>query len=172
MLHFSSSETRSLIKEGILFLAQMGVLAGVLFVILQPFEMGLQELVSSHAQWILHALGTSTISETNVRFWAESALIEISPLCAGLLEMILLASAIAATNTASLSKKIKGILVGVTLLYLFNVFRIIITVQQLVYTPLSFAEFTHDVFFRVVLIAGFAAIYSAWLNSQKIRVWV
>lgn len=171
MLHTNAQRNKTLLREGILFLAQAGVFAGIVFIILQPFEILLQELVARHAQFVLNALGTRTIFQNTIQFWAGNNLVEISPLCAGLLEMILLASAMAATNTVSNVKKLKGILAGVALLYLFNVFRIVITVQQLVHTTLSFAEFTHDVFFRLMLIAGFALVYAAWLNFGKIRVW-
>ena len=171
MVHPNVRAAKTLVKEGILFLAQAAVFAGVLYIILQPFEIFLQELVAQHTQWVLNALGTTTTFQNTIQFWAGAYLVEISPLCAGLLEMILLASAMAATSTVSNVQKTKGILAGVALLYLFNVFRIVITVQQLVHTSLSFAELTHDVFFRLMLIAGFAAVYAAWLNFGKISAW-
>lgn len=158
-------------REGILFLAQMSVFAGVLFLLFQPFEIFLQEMVACHARAVLHVVGTNTIEQNSIQFWVEDKLVEISPLCAGLIEVILLASAIAATRMVSMEKKIKGILAGIVLLYAFNIFRIVITVQQLVHTSFSFAEFTHDVFFRLILIGGFALIYAGWLNIEKIRAW-
>ncbi len=171
MVHPNAQQKKTILREGILFLAQVGVFTGILFLVLQPLEIFLQELSAQHAQFVLNALGTHTVVQNNIQFWAEKNLVEISPLCAGLLEMILLASAILSTNTVTNIKKIKGILAGVALLYLFNVFRIVITTQQLVHSSLSFAEFTHDVFFRLMLIAGFALVYAGWLNFEKISAW-
>lgn len=171
MLHTNTQRKKALWKGGILFLAQVGVFTGLLFLLFQPMEFFLQELTATHAQFVLHVLGTATVSQDAIQFWAGNNLVEISSLCAGLLEMILLVSAMLATDTVSLEKKMKGIIAGVILLYAFNIFRIVITVQQLVHTSLSFAEFTHDVFFRLMLLVGFAAIYAAWLNFGKIRGW-
>ncbi len=168
MVHTLNMEKREMAREGILFLAQLGVLACVLFLLLQPLEIFLQELVTIHARVVLHAIGTNTMEQNSIQFWAGNKLVEISPLCAGLIELILLASAIAATRTVSIEKKMKGILVGIILLHALNVLRIAITVQQLVHVSFTFAEFTHDVFFRLVLIIGFAAIYGGWLNIEKI----
>ena len=164
MLHTRATREKALLREGILFLASFGVVGGILYLLLRPFEIFLQTLLSMHAQRVLELIGTRVISQTPIRFWAENHLIEISPLCAGLLEMILLAAAILAKRDVSVRKKIKGIAFGIIALYVFNMLRIVFTVQQIVHTPISFAELTHDVLFRLILIVGFAAAYACWLK--------
>ncbi len=173
MLHTHNEGGNALLlREGILFLAQWGVLAGVLFLLLSPtIENALHAVVSTHAQQGLRALGTVNDPISPIQFWVQGKLVEISPLCSGLLEMILLASAMVVTPTIGTRKKIFGIAGGIILLYVFNLFRIIITIQQLVHTSLSFVEFTHDVLFRLVLLLGFAALYGGWLNSARIHEW-
>ena len=171
MVHTSDAEKKILVREGILFLCQWAVLCGILMLVLAGGEHSLQALVSAHAQLGLRVVGTHTSPLSPVQFWAENKAVEISPLCSGLVEMILLASAIAATPGFSWRKKIVGIAAGVALLYLFNIFRIIITVQQLIHSPLSFAAFTHDVLFRIVLLAGFALLYGGWVNGSRLRAW-
>lgn len=165
MLHPNTLREKALLREGILFLATLGVVGGILYLLLRPFEIILQTLLSTHVQRVLELIGTRVISQTPIRFWAENHLIEVSPLCAGLLEMILLTSAIIATRGASVRKKIKGIGFGIVVLYVFNVLRIVFTVQQIVHTPISFAELTHDVLFRLILVVGFAAVYAYWLKT-------
>lgn len=164
MLHTRTVREKTLFREGIIFLASFSVFGGILYLLTRPLEIVLQTLLSAHVQRGLELIGTTTIAQSPIRFWAENNLIEITPLCAGLLEIILLAAAILATRGVSVRKKIKGIIVGGIVLYAFNVLRIIFTVQQIVHTPLSFAELTHDVLFRLILLAGFAAAYYMWLK--------
>jgi len=165
MLHLVAQRQKALLREGIIFLATFSVSGGIFYLLLQPFEIILQTLLSTHVRRGLELLGTDTIAQSPIRFWAKTHLIEISSLCAGLLEIILFASAVLATRGVSTRKKIWGIVLGVAALYVFNVLRIIFTVQQIVHTPFSFAELTHDVLFRLILIMGFAAVYWFWLKS-------
>ncbi len=166
MLHTRNVQNKALLREGILFLGQWGVLAGILFLVLQGIgaEHALQQMETVDVQNVLNMLGTFTTSENSTQFWAQGKLIEISALCSGLLEMVLLASVILITPNEGWKKKIIGAAVGVGLLYAFNILRMIISIQQLVHTPYSFAEFTHDILFRIILIAGFAFLYWAWVN--------
>ncbi len=169
MLHTRNGDAVPFLREGILFLATFAGLSVVFYAVFSPGEGILQTLVASHVRSVLHAIGTPTQTLNFFQFWAGNKLIEISPLCAGLMEMILLAAVMMATRTVSLSKKIKGILVGITLLYVFNVLRIVMTIQQLIHTSFSFAEFTHDWLFRLVLIFGFVMVYAGWLNWDELK---
>jgi exosortase/archaeosortase family protein len=164
MLHPSAYSDNPLIREGIIFLATFAGLSIVLYAVFSPLESGLQALVASHAQNVLHSIGTPTQTLTTIQFWAGNKLIEISPLCAGLIEMILLTSVMIATRNTAWQKKLFGMVGGIIVLYAFNILRIVFTVQQIVHTPFSFAEFTHDLLFRLILFAGFAGMYYVWLN--------
>ncbi|MBM3282219.1 MAG: exosortase/archaeosortase family protein [Candidatus Diapherotrites archaeon] len=168
MLHTRGMELTALLREGILFLTVFAGLSIILYVVFSPLEGLLQSIVASHARSILHVIGTPTQTLNSIQFWAGNKLIEISPLCAGMMEMILLASVMMATRTVSRMKKIKGIVVGIALVYVFNLLRIVITVQQLIHASFSFAEFTHDWLFRGLLFVGLIGIYYAWLSTHSI----
>lgn len=164
MVHTDAQRGKVLLREGIIFLATFGVSGGVLYLLLRPVEIILQTLLSTHVQRGLEIIGTRVVEQSPIQFWAETHVIEISPLCAGLLEIILFASAVLATRDVNMRKKMQGIVVGIIALYVFNVLRIVFTVQQIVHTPFSFAELTHDVLFRLILLVGFAAAYAYWLK--------
>jgi exosortase/archaeosortase family protein len=85
--------------------------------------------------------------------------------------MILLGSAILATRGEKAYSRIRGALVGVVALYLFNLLRMVITLLQIEHSPMDFAAFTHDVLFRLILIVGFALVYGAWLQRKQIHEW-
>lgn len=162
-----------LVREAVIFIASFLIVAGALTIILSPIEPFLQKAEAGQSQSILHAVGVNTNpAENPIQFWMNGKHIEISPLCSGLLEMILLASAIIVTPTASIRKKTIGIITGVFILYTFNLVRIVVTLLQLEHASFSFAEITHDILFRVILIIGFALLYSAWLNSKTIRSYL
>lgn len=162
----ANAQTKQSFHEGIRFILTIILVAGILFLLLQPLEIHLQPIEAKLVQFKLNLLGTSTrATENPIQFFAQDKLIEISALCSGLMEMILLVAAIAATRNASMRKKIIGIIVGVLLLFAWNIARMLITIQQLLHTSLEFAEFTHGVLFRVMLVLGFALIYMLWLRS-------
>ncbi|MEK6820990.1 MAG: exosortase/archaeosortase family protein, partial [archaeon] len=118
---------------------------------------------------LLSSVGVSTSDAGNsIQFWMSGKRIEISALCSGMLEMILLASAILATPIRTVRARILGVVAGVGVLYVFNLFRMVVTLLQLEHTSLAFATLTHDVLFRLVLIVGFALVYWVWLHAERI----
>ncbi len=155
-------------KEALLFLFRMGIFSGVLYLILFSAEGLLQGIESEIAQRILQMLGTHVYAGHVAHvFVAEGFLIEISSLCSGLLEICLLAGAILATHEYALHARVQGVIIFCAILFAANIVRIVASVQQLVYTSLSFAEFTHGILFRGVLILGFALLYAAWLRTAQ-----
>jgi exosortase/archaeosortase family protein len=166
---FFTKKEEKMRTEAIAFLTRWGVLFVFFYFILMGYERALQEMETQHVQSILSALGMATLNgPTSIQFFAGINRIEISALCSGLIEMVLLGTAILATQTRSIHSRLRGVIVGVFLLYVFNLVRIVITILQLHYTTLSFATFTHDILFRLILILGFAILYGAWLNFDKI----
>ena len=152
-------------KEALLFLIRMGVFSAAFYVILFSAEGILQGMESQIVQHILRALGTHVNAGSVAwQFVAENYLIEISPLCSGLLELALLAGAILATKEYPLRARVQGVIVFGFILFAANIIRIVASVQQLIHTSLSFAEFTHGILFRGVLILGFALLYALWLR--------
>lgn len=95
---------------------------------------------------------------------AEGPKIIFSGLCTGLLETIVLASAIAATFEISRRKRLFGIIIGAICVFLFNLLRIAITTLAILASPVGVAEFTHNVLFRVFLFFAIAGLYAGWYN--------
>lgn len=88
--------------------------------------------------------------------------ISISYLCTGLLEMMLLAAAIAASFGIETRKRILGIFGAVLATIVFNILRITASILLIVFSGLQAAEFGHEVLFRVFLFVTIAGYYAAW----------
>jgi exosortase/archaeosortase family protein len=88
----------------------------------------------------------------------------ISGLCTGLLEMIILSSAILATLEIDTRKRLVGVAVGVIAIGLFNWFRIVATTLIALSQPIEVVELSHEVLFRVFLFLVIAGFYWTWLR--------
>jgi len=86
----------------------------------------------------------------------------ISWLCTGMLEIIILISAIIASFGIAKDKKIKGILAAIVLGFIFNQLRILITIIIVASQPIGVVELAHDLLFRIVLFVYITAFYVAW----------
>jgi len=91
----------------------------------------------------------------------ESEII-ISWLCSGILEIIILVSAILASFGVSWRKKAIGVIVAITSGYLFNIIRIIITIIIILSQEQAVFELAHDLLFRATLFIYIVAIYVIW----------
>ena len=92
----------------------------------------------------------------------KSFTIQISELCTGIMEFVLLASAIISTGEITKRKKIIGVIGAGIATYLFNVIRIIITVSLIDKTSLETIELAHDLLFRISLFVLIAGYYFVW----------
>lgn len=165
--------TNKILLETWTFLSRWVLWFALGWVVFSPFESFLQQIEAVHVRSILNWVGVETTSGVVAhQFLMSGKLIEISPLCSGLLEMLLLASAILATRNEKWSSRIRGAIVGVMVLYGFNLLRMVVTLLQLEHASLSFAVFTHDFLFRLLLILGFVFVYGGWLNRTRIHEWM
>ncbi len=152
------------------FLSRWALWFAIGWVLFSPYENVLQGIEAAHVRFVLNGVGVETVSGVvSHQFFMSGNLIEISPLCSGLLEIILLISAILATRNEKWDSRIHGAILGAIILYLFNLLRMVVTLLQLEHTSLSFAVFTHDFLFRLLLILGFVFLYGGWLNRARIR---
>ncbi|PIN85357.1 MAG: hypothetical protein COV47_02590 [Candidatus Diapherotrites archaeon CG11_big_fil_rev_8_21_14_0_20_37_9] len=91
-------------------------------------------------------------------------------LCTGILEMVLVWSAVLASHGIEIKKRIIGICTGTIALVAFNVFRIVASVQALYWFGLDAGNFSHDLFFRIFLfvtVAGFYYVWFRWATGTK-----
>lgn len=90
--------------------------------------------------------------------------IEISYLCTGLLEMILLAGVIIASVGIPINKRIIGIAVGMPATVAVNFGRIFATIYFIYNSSIETVEFIHNVFFRVTLFITIFCFYALWFK--------
>ncbi|MBU2099845.1 archaeosortase/exosortase family protein [Candidatus Micrarchaeota archaeon] len=106
--------------------------------------------------------GGKIVSQEPVLILFENFTIQISYLCTGLMEFILLASALAATEGVENKKKVLGIIGAGIATFLFNITRIIITISLISTSSMQTIELAHNVLFRVSLFVLIAGYYFFW----------
>lgn len=95
---------------------------------------------------------------------------QITNLCAGDLEIILLTAIIISTFDRTIRRRIIGIIIGILLILLTNPIRIAIVLAFGHYTSWVWANFTHDILFRLTLIFIIVIYYYLWyVKYDKIR---
>lgn len=115
-------------------------------------------LVSSDS---LHP-GVAVPAANEAAYPADSKTIVISWLCTGVLEIIVLVSAIIASFGVSWKKKLVGIAAAVILGIIFNLLRIVVTVNLILTQNVQTVELAHDALFRLVLFVYIVAVYVGW----------
>lgn len=92
----------------------------------------------------------------------EGKAIVISWLCTGVLEIIILVSAIIASFGVSWRKKIIGVIAAAILGALFNLLRIWVTINLILTQNTQTVELAHDMLFRFILFIYIFAVYVIW----------
>jgi exosortase/archaeosortase family protein len=87
--------------------------------------------------------------------------VQISYLCTGIMEFILLTSALIATEKIENKKKLIGIVGAAITTFFFNVSRIVITIS-LIEKSFESIELAHDLLFRISLFVLIAGYYFLW----------
>ncbi len=129
-----------------------------LFFLFIPLE--LIELII--AKTVMIFTGGKIVFQEPVLILFENFSVQISYLCTGLMEFILLASAIIATAGIKKEKKVLGIVGAGIATFVFNVIRIVITISLIENTSIEIIELTHDVLFRISLFVLIAGYYFIW----------
>lgn len=99
----------------------------------------------------------------------DGLLVEIIDLCSGKIEIALLFAFLFASFEKPLAYRLKGFLAGVLLVFLFNAFRIALTVNFLASNNLKAASVFHDVLFRISLVLFLVTFYAVWYYADKPR---
>ena len=98
--------------------------------------------------------------------------IGISYLCTGLLEIIVVWSAIIASFGIEIKKRAIGVVAGTITLVIFNIIRIVGSILIIGFFGLGVGEFSHDILFRIFLliaVAGFYYVWFMWATKQKFK---
>lgn len=156
-------ESLKSIKFLTVFLAVFILLNAVIyFVPMETFEKPVAETLLAYLQF--EGYSGKILEQTPVMIELDNGTkIQISYLCTGLLEMIVLISAIIASLGISWKKRVIGLIAGVGLTQAFNLMRIIITTDLIMKTDsIEIIEFVHNFLFRLTLFIVIVGIYAAW----------
>ena len=122
--------------------------------------------VAGNVLFFLQATGHSgqiAVEDTAIILLDAGPSIEISELCTGLMETLIIVAAILASMGLSWKRRIAGALVAGILTVVLNHARIVFTTMLILGTgDISLIEFTHNVLFRVFLFVTIALVYIAW----------
>jgi len=129
---------------------------------LQWFELFVANTVAN----AYNALGAQArvIPGEPVGITLENTSIEISYLCTGLLEAIVLASVIIASAGIPINKRIIGACAGVAFTVAVNLARIFATLYFIASADMKTADFLHNIFFRLTLFVSIFVFYAAWFH--------
>ncbi len=107
--------------------------------------------------------GTVSLAETALIQLDSGIAIEISELCTGLMETILIVGAIIASIGLSWKKRLIGAGAALIIAIIFNHIRIVITTLLILGTnDITLIEFTHNILFRITLLVIIAGLYIIW----------
>lgn len=94
---------------------------------------------------------------------SQGTKIEISALCTGLMELIVIISAILASHGISWKKRAIGVLSAIIIAPIFNLLRIIITILLILNSnSIELIDLTHGILFRITLFLIIMGIYTIW----------
>ena len=95
---------------------------------------------------------------------------QITNLCAGDLEIALITAIILSTFDRTWKNRAWGVLFAWLLILIINPLRIFIVLAIGYYSSWQWADFTHDVLFRLTLLAVIVFYYFIWyVKSEKIK---
>ncbi len=89
--------------------------------------------------------------------------IQISWLCTGVLEILVVISAVLASFGIGWKKRVAGALGAVAVGFAFNQARVVASIMIIIALGAKNAELAHDLLFRVALFAVVAGYYAIWL---------
>lgn len=90
--------------------------------------------------------------------------IAISYLCTGLLETVIILSAVITSFGIKIQKRAIGVIGALIAIVIFNVLRIVTSILIIIFFGLDIATFSHDVLFRIFLFVSVAGIYFIWFK--------
>lgn len=162
-----SFEKQDAVKTGrfLLFFVLVYLVASLLLDSFFPV-MAHEAFIASNILAALQATGSSgTVSanETVLIELQNGKSIEISELCTGRMELLIIVSAIIASLGIDWRKRLLGAAIAAVATVAFNFIRIISSSLLILgSSDIALIEFTHNILFRVFLFFTIAVLYIAW----------
>lgn len=163
------------LKQSAKFIVAVIVVTVVLYYGLIFEVLGIQNIEHFTAlvtQAMLKGVGVQSTVIANaepVILQVQGISILISELCTGMLETILLFSAVISSFGIPARKRIFGAIGALVFGFAFNQLRIFVSIMQLLHESVQVAELTHDLMFRIsiiIVIAGYYAVWFKWAASK------
>lgn len=164
-------------KQGAKFLLGFIVAFAVLFgIFLFVPLVWLEFAVALPVSFVLNLFGATNTIETAqepvlILIDGFAGSVQISELCTGVLEVIVVWAAIIASFGITWRKRLIGIAGALVAGIVFNQLRILVTIWFVLSDSLGFADFVHGVLFKVVLflvIAGYYALWFYWATRSEL----
>jgi len=118
--------------------------------------------------------GTVSANETVLIELQNGKSIEISELCTGRMELLIIVSAIIASLGIDWRKRLLGAAIAAVAAIAFNFARIFVAaILILGSSDIGLIEFTHNILFRIFLFSTIAVLYIAWFYwavSSEVKV--
>lgn len=176
-----SNEKKQLIYFLMGFVLSYLTLSFLISLISQEF---FKQLIGLGVEFFLNLFGNNTVSQgfvlcneyswlyegisgTCYSFLVGTKTIHIAWLCTGILEIIILVSAILASFGINNKAKLIGVLIAIIVGIIFNLIRIIITINIALTQNIQVIEFAHDVLFKLVLFIYITVFYVLWFYWAK-----
>jgi exosortase/archaeosortase family protein len=164
---FELSARKNQKKQFVYFVMAFILFYIILTAIVYAFPKGFFEgVVGIIVNFILNVGGLSTQTlwgeQYDIYLLDTGKTIIISWLCTGVLEIIILVSAILASFGVSWRKRVYGIIAAVVAGIVFNLLRIIITIIIILSQSAATFELAHDLLFRITLFVYITAFYVLW----------
>lgn len=161
-----SSQQRKLF-ETFLFFIKLLVFSIPLYLILifQGVLLPLQEVVGQNVYYILKFLGLEVVKD-GVLLIANGFAFFISEDCTGWKSMLFLTALVFSVPRVHIKKRVLGLAIGIPVIYIGNLFRILIMVFISLTYGYEFASIVHDYFWQLGLISLVLIVWVFWL------VWI
>ncbi len=155
-----------------IFLVKLNILATPLYILNQlniSFPQ-LQEAIAYLSTLFLKFIGIQASLKgyfINASFGLSSTIIEISFDCTGWKSAYALFALAIATPSISFRKKLKFLLISLPLLFLINIFRIVLTIYLFFILSPKYFGIIHDFLWQWGLIAIILCFWIFWLRHEK-----
>ena len=124
----------------------------------------LKSLTASASSTLLTAFGVPNALSFGVEpaITVKNVSAQITNLCAGDIEIALLAAIVLSTFDRPLRRRLWGVAFGVLTILIVNPIRISTVLATGYYTNWQWADFTHDILFRLTLLVIIVGYYFVW----------
>lgn len=121
-----------------------------------------QNILASQIHWILKLIGIS-VGRTGIELLTKKTLFVISKDCTGW-KSLLFFTALIISTPSKIKKKTSGLMFGLPVLYLANIFRIIVLILLGIFYGEGYFNLVHDIFWQLFSIGSVLFLWILWMK--------